>query len=87
MTVTDKYQKMVDKLQWIAITVLFAVCTIVFIGNKKLKADRERQREETYVKIYESQTIESLRKDNTYLNDSIISLNNYIDELTTKFNK
>lgn len=87
MTVTDKYQKMVDKLQWIAITILFAVCTIVFIGNKKLKADRERQREETYVKIYESQTIESLRKGNTVLNDSIISLNNHIDELTNKINK
>ena len=87
MTVTDKHQKIVDKLQWIAITILFAVCAIVFIGNKELKADRERQREETYVKIYESQTLESLRKGNTHLNDSIISLNNYIEELTTKFGK
>ena len=87
MTVTDKYQKLVDKLQWFAITLLFAVCTVVFIGNNKLKSDRERQREETYVKIYESHTIESLRKDNVALNDSIISLNNYINKLTGNINK
>lgn len=37
--------------------------------------DTEYQREQTYVKIYESQTIESLKKENRELYDSIKRLN------------
>lgn len=78
--VTQGYKKIVDGLQWMAIGLLFIMCLIVFIGNKRLSANKQLMKENTYVRIYESQTIESLKKENAALNDSIITLNSYIKE-------
>ena len=51
---------------------LAASCFVVFMGNKQIKHDREIVKEEQYIKIYESQAIEKLKKQNRELYDSLM---------------
>lgn len=75
---TEKQKKWIDIAQWVLIVFLLAIC----IGgrftqsreNNRLSA--EYQREQTYIKIYDSQQIEALRKTNQSLHDSIKGLRN-----------
>ena len=56
------------------ITLLFVLagaCFVVYMGNRQIKHDREIAKEETYIKIYESQSIEKLKKENRELYDSL----------------
>lgn len=50
---------------------LVGACCVVFMGNKQKTHDRDIQKEETYIKIYESQAIEALKKQNKELYDSL----------------
>ena len=52
--------------------VLAIACFVVFMGNRQIKHEREIAKEETYIKIYESQTIEQLKKKNKKLYDSLM---------------
>ena len=52
--------------------VLAIACFVVFMGNRQIKREREIAKEETYIKIYESQTIEQLKKKNKELYDSLM---------------
>lgn len=78
MALTGKQQRIVDIVQWILIIILAAVCAVNIIegcSRNKSKVEESRK-EETYVRIYESQEIESLKKENRALYDSISQLKN-----------
>ena len=67
MKLTDRQQRFIDTIQWILIGFLMILCVVVFIGNRNLKKERDIQREETYIKIYESQKIAELENTNIRL--------------------
>ncbi len=71
MKLTDRQQKVIDVLQWILIIILMVACSVVFIGNKRLIRDKEIAKENTYIKIYESQKLADLEKKNKALYDSL----------------
>lgn len=78
MKLSDRQKKIIDIIQWICIIFLLMVCITGSIFKKPdndFIKDTEYQKEQTYVKIYESQTIESLKKENRELYDSIKRLN------------
>ena len=78
MKLSDRQKKIIDIIQWICIIFLLMVCITGSIFKKSdndFVKDTEYQKEQTYVKIYESQTIERLKKENRELYDSIKRLN------------
>ena len=78
MKLSDRQKKIIDIIQWICIIFLLMVCIIGSLFKKSdndFIKDTEYQKEQAYVKIYESQTIESLKKKNRELYDSIKRLN------------
>ena len=78
MKLSDRQKKIIDIIQWICIIFLLMVCITGSIFKKSdndFIKNTEYQKEQTYVKIYESQTIESLKKENRELYDSIKRLN------------
>lgn len=76
---SEKTKKWIDIGQWVLILFLLAIC---IGGHYSRKLDEEQllgaeyQREQTYIKIYESQQIEALRKTNKALADSVKKLAN-----------
>lgn len=79
MALTDKQKKWIDIGQWVLILLLIAICVGSHYSRKldeKQLIGAEYQREQTYIKIYESQQIEALRKTNKELADSVKKLKN-----------
>ena len=76
MKLTDKQKKWVDIIQWVLIFVLIGVCVFDYCGkhSEEAKVNADIQRENTYMRIYDSQRIESLKKENRALHDSIKSI-------------
>lgn len=71
---TDRQKKAIDVVQWICIIFLLIVCvlgTFLKPSNNDFVNDAEYKKEQAYVKIYESQSIEALKKENKELYDSI----------------
>lgn len=77
MKLTDKQKKIIDIIQWICIIVLLAICIRhSFKSSEHFISDTDYQKEQTYVKIYESQKLETLKKKNKELYDSLQALSN-----------
>lgn len=78
MKLTERQQKIVDIIQWICIIFLLLVCISGSILQKSKNDDfiknTEYQKEQTYIKIYESQKLDKLKKENKILHDSIKKL-------------
>ena len=74
MALNVKYKKIIDIVQWVLITGLIALCVSVYIGKKTVERKHDIVKEETYIKIHESQTIEALKRKNKELHDSITAL-------------
>ena len=78
-------QKLIDVIQWILIIGLSIVLLIGFIRqNEAFTKNADYEKNNTYVKIYESQNISKLKKENKALYDSIKKLKNvgfFHDEL------
>ena len=74
MSENEKH-KMVDIIQWILIIVLSVYCVYLGRENKKMNEYYEIKKENTYLKIYDSQAIEELKNQNKQLYDSIKKLN------------
>ena len=74
MALSDRQKKWVDVIQWILIAILVGACLIVFIGKKNVLRERDIAKEEAYIKIYQTQTIEDLKRKNQELYDSITSI-------------
>lgn len=74
MRLTDKQKRIIDIVQWILIIILFMTCAAVFIGKKYARDAKEIVKEETFIKIYESQKIAELEKMNKALHDSLMAM-------------
>ena len=68
----NKLMSIVLRLGLVAL--LIGACCVVFMGNKQIRRDKEIVKEETYIKIYESQAIEALKKQNKELYDSLMTV-------------
>lgn len=75
---TEKQKKWIDVIQWVLIVFLVAICIGGHCTRDRARnqLSAEYQREQTYIKIYDSQQIESLKKSNKSLHDSIKNLRN-----------
>lgn len=70
-------QNVVDIIQWVLIIGLSAMLLYSYLHtNSSLVNNEEYSRDNTYVRIYESQKIEKLRNENKQLYDSIRKLSN-----------
>lgn len=79
-------QKLIDVVQWILIAVLAIALAIGFVRqNKVLTKNAEFDKNNTYTKIYESQNISKLKKENKALYDSIKSLKNVESAVEIKY--
>ena len=77
MGVKVSKQQVIDTIQWIAIIVLILLCACIYVGNQKHKIALEEERKQTtYTKIYESQRLSKLKKENEILYDSIKKMQN-----------
>lgn len=87
MKLTDGQRKVIDVIQWICIIVLLVICisNSLFKSSDKFIKDVDYQTEQTYVKIYESQKLESLKKRNKELYDSIKLLSNVQNAVEIKY--
>lgn len=87
MKLTDKQQRIIDIVQWIIIVFLLLVCIVSYFNNtnRKLINSEEYKKELSYIKIYESQTIEALKKENKELYDSIKQLKDVESAVEVKY--
>lgn len=89
MKLTEKQHKIIDIIQWICIIFLLVVCISGYIFKNSNKDDfiksTEYQKEQTYIKIYESQKLESLKNENKSLHDSIKKLSNVESAVEIKY--
>ena len=87
MKLTGKQQHVIDVIQWILIIFLVFVCIFNYFNNTndKLITSEEYKKELSYIKIYESQTIEALKKENNELYDSIKRLKNVESAVEIKY--
>lgn len=82
-------QKTIDVIQWIIIIGLIAMLFIQGAIYQQTKKDlitaAEYNKENTYVRIYESQKLNKLKRENRELYDSISKLNNVESGMIIKF--
>lgn len=78
MQITEKWKKIFKIIQWvlIALLVLFCVYTLFIKKDDRFVRDMDVEKEQSYIKIYESQEIKNLKKQNQELYDSIKKLKN-----------
>lgn len=70
--IDNKYKTVITIVQWICIIVLLLICIFGYRKyNNVLEKNIEYQKENTHIKIYESQKINELKKENKELYDSI----------------
>ena len=80
MKLTEKQKKYIDVAQWILVVLLLIICAVVYVGKKHGEDEKDIKKEETYIKIYESQKISELKKKNKALYDSLKVLSEYKPE-------
>lgn len=86
ISLTPKQQRILDIVQWVMILILGAMCLSNLLdGCESKKSDLDIRKEESYIKIYDSQEIESLKKENRSLYDSIARLKNVESAVEIKY--
>ena len=82
-------QKTIDIIQWVFIIGLIAMLVIQGVNYQQTKKDLvtsvEYNKENTYVRIYESQRLDKLKRENRELYDSIKKLNDVESGMVIKF--
>lgn len=82
-------QKTIDIIQWGFIIGLIAMLVIQGVNYQQIKKDlvtsAEYNKENTYVRIYESQCLDKLKRENRELYDSIKKLNDVESGMVIKF--
>lgn len=82
-------QKTIDIIQWIFIIALIVMLVIQGVNYQQAKKDlvtsAEYNKENTYVRIYESQRLDKLKRENRELYDSIKKLNDVESGMVIKF--
>lgn len=79
------WKKIIDIVQWVLIVLLIGVACFIYFGKKQHVDEKIQQTEESYVKIYESQKIAALEKENKQLYDSIKNLQNVESVVEIKY--
>lgn len=72
MESTGKYKKLSVLLRIGLVALLVGACCVVFMGNERVRRDKNVAKEKTYIKIYDSQAIEALKRKNKELYDSLM---------------
>ena len=82
-------QKTIDIIQWVFIIGLITMLVIQGVNYQQTKKDlvtsAEYNKENTYVRIYESQRLDKLKRENRELYDSIKKLNDVESGMVIKF--
>lgn len=82
-------QKTIDIIQWILIIGLAAMLIMQGLSYQRVRNDlvtsEEYNKENTYVRIYESQKLDKLKRENRELYDSIAKLQNVESGMVIKF--
>lgn len=82
-------QKTIDVIQWVFIVGLTLMLIVQGINYQHVKKDlvtsAEYNKENTYVRIYESQKLDKLKRENKELYDSIAKLQNVESGMVIKF--
>lgn len=79
-------QNIIDVIQWVLIIGLSAVLLYCYLHtNSNLVNNEEYSKDNTYVRIYESQKIEKLKKENEQLYDSIKTLKNVESAIEVRY--
>jgi membrane-bound acyltransferase YfiQ involved in biofilm formation len=60
----DKWLKIIDIIQWVLIIGLLFVACFIYFGKANYEKQHVIQTEDSYVKIYESQKLAALEKEN-----------------------
>lgn len=81
----DKWKKIIDIIQWILIIGLLFLACFIYLGKCNNEKEQVIQKENAYVKIYESQKIAALEKENKSLYDSIKNLENVESAIEIKY--
>ena len=80
---SSKLKNIIDYIQWLLIIILFLVCALMYKGKiGKPKEIAEEYKENIYNRIYESQRLSSLKKENEELYrivDSLSKVENAIE--------
>lgn len=71
---TGRYKRLSVLLRIGLVALLVGACCVVFMGNRQVRHDKDIAKDETYIKIYESQAIETLKKKNKELYDSLMTV-------------
>lgn len=81
--------KTIDVIQWVLVILLLILLVVQGVNynsvKKQLVVSEEYNRQNTYVRIYESQKLEKLKKENKELYDSISKLSNVESGMIIKF--
>lgn len=86
MKMSERVKKIIDIVQWIVIAILFGICIYVFFAKKEnTRQETVTQKENTYIKLYESQKLKALEEENKALYDSIKTLNNLESAVEIKY--
>lgn len=81
----DKWKHIIDIIQWVLIVGLLFVACFIYFGKCNSEKEHVIQTEESYVKIYESQKLAALQKENAALYDSIKNLKNVESAIEIKY--
>lgn len=83
---SKKARHIIDIIQWVLILLSVGVCIYIYQGNNRISSQDIIEREkEKYVKIYDSQKISYLEKQNKALYDSIKHLKNVESAIQIKY--
>lgn len=84
-------QKTIDVIQWTFIALLSIMLIIQGIGYQRLKSDlvtsEEYNKQNTYIRIYESKKLNKLKQENKELYDSISKLKNVESGMIIEFHE
>jgi hypothetical protein len=83
---TKRIQLIIDIIQWILIIALIGVCIFMYFkADESLVYDETIKKDDTYIRIYESQQIEALKNENLRLYDSIKNMKNIESAVEIKY--
>lgn len=86
MKISERTKNIIDILQWILIIISIGACFYIYFNKKETNTQEIIQEQnDRYVKIYDSQRIASLEKENKELYDSIQKLKNVESAIQIKY--
>lgn len=83
---TSKFKNIIDVVQWILIVASIAACVYIYNGREKVDEQTIiKEQNDKYTRIYDSQRISHLEKENKALHDSIKKINDAESAIEIKY--